>query len=122
MQISDVLIETEGEFIPRFSDSEKYVFAYHVNITNNGDQNIQILSRFWEITDANEKVIHVKGEGLVGKKPTIIPGESFEYTSSVAIATEIGFMSGSYHGITQDGELLSFPIDLFTLQIPNKVN
>ena len=122
MQASDIKIEAEAEHLLRFSDSIKQVFAYHMTITNNGDESIKILSRFWEVTDGNEKIQHVKGEGLVGKKPTIAPGDSFEYTSSVAIDTDVGFMSGAYHGMTNDGELISIPIDIFTLKVPNKLN
>ena len=122
MQASDIKIEAEVDHIPRFSDAIKQVFAYHMTITNNGEENIKIISRFWEVTDGNEKIQHVKGEGVIGKKPIIAPGDSFEYTSSVAIDTEVGFMSGAYHGLTDDGELLSIPIDVFTLKVANRLN
>ena len=122
MQISDIQVQAEVEFLPRFSDAIKQVFAYHMTITNNSDEDIKILSRFWEVTDGNEKIQHVKGEGVVGKKPTIAPGDSFEYTSSVAIDTDVGFMSGVFYAMANAGELISIPIDLFTLKVPNKLN
>jgi len=122
MQSNDVQVQAESEHIPRFSDGTKQVFAYHITIINNGEEPIQILSRFWEITDGNDKVQHAKGEGVIGKKPTIAPGDSFEYTSSVAIETDVGFMSGSYHGMTKSGNLIDIPIEVFTLQVPNRVN
>ncbi|MCJ8313954.1 MAG: Co2+/Mg2+ efflux protein ApaG [Saccharospirillaceae bacterium] len=119
---SDIKVEAQVEYLPRFSDAIKQVFAYHMTITNNGEESVKILSRFWEITDGNEKTQHVKGEGVVGKKPTIAPGDSFEYSSSVAIDTDVGCMSGSYYGMTDAGVLISIPIELFTLQVPNKLN
>ena len=49
MQISDIQVQAEVEFLPRFSDAIKQVFAYHMTITNNSDEDIKILSRFWEV-------------------------------------------------------------------------
>jgi uncharacterized protein affecting Mg2+/Co2+ transport len=55
-------------------------FAYTVTITNTGDITAQLISRTWNINDANGVTEKVKGPGVIGEQPTLEPGESFEYT------------------------------------------
>ena len=40
-----------------------------------------LLTRHWVITDGTGHIDEVRGPGVVGKQPTLAPGESFEYTS-----------------------------------------
>ena len=49
--------------------SDRYVFAYTITITNNGDVPARLISRHWIITDANGKVQEVSGDGVVGEQP-----------------------------------------------------
>jgi ApaG protein len=107
-------------FIPDQSDIEKarYVFAYTITITNLGSVAAQLVSRHWIITDADNEVQEVKGEGVVGEQPVIRPNESFEYTSGTAIATPVGTMRGSYHMLAEDGVEFDAAIPEFTLAMP----
>ncbi|MGB2426221.1 MAG: Co2+/Mg2+ efflux protein ApaG [Alteromonas sp.] len=100
----------------------KYAFAYRVNIANHGDQPTQLLSRYWLITDGNGKTSQVQGDGVVGKQPTIQPGESFTYTSGAVIETPVGSMQGYYEMQNADGERVKATIDVFSLRVPNIVN
>ena len=70
-----------------------YGFAYTVTITNTGAVAAQVISRHWEIVDANGHIEEVKGLGVVGHQPLLKPGESFEYTSGSRLTTPTGAMS-----------------------------
>lgn len=116
----DVTVTARSAFIPDQSDagSERYVFAYTITITNSGSVPVQLLSRHWFITDANNQVQEVKGLGVVGEQPYLRPDESFEYTSGTAMATPVGTMRGSYQMVAEDGEKFEAPIPEFTLSMP----
>lgn len=73
-----------------------YVFAYRVRITNKGQEYVRLLRRHWIITDAAGQIKEVEGEGVVGQKPVLAPGQSHEYTSWVQLETPIGTMEGSF--------------------------
>ena len=75
----------------------KYVWAYRVRIENLGAETVQLLARTWVITDGRGRTQQVHGEGVVGKQPTLGPGESFEYTSGTPLDTPSGIMRGEYH-------------------------
>ena len=68
----------EDRFDP---EASQYVWAYTIEIRNEGSQSVQLKERYWEITDANCKVEHVKGTCVVGEQPTIRLGEAYEYIS-----------------------------------------
>ncbi|MBX9810673.1 MAG: Co2+/Mg2+ efflux protein ApaG [Burkholderiales bacterium] len=116
----DITIATRVTFIPDQSDAEdgRYVFAYTITITNTGSTPVQLVSRHWIITDANNQVQEVRGLGVVGEQPYLRPNESFEYTSGAAIATPVGTMRGSYQMVAEDGVRFDAPIPEFTLSMP----
>ena len=100
----------------------QFVFSYKITITNTGDIAAQLVSRHWIITDAEHKVQEVKGLGVVGQQPLLKPGESFEYTSGVSIATAVGTMRGSYQMRAEDGRTFDAPIPPFTLSVPRTLH
>jgi ApaG protein len=116
----EVTVSAESFFIPEQSSPEqsRYFFAYRIRIQNTGDVRAQLLSRHWLITDANEKVEQVRGEGVVGEFPNLHPGEYFEYTSAAAIDTPVGLMEGSYKMRAADGIEFDAQIPQFTLSVP----
>ncbi len=116
-----ISIASRVTFIPDQSDAGKgrYVFAYTMTITNTGTLSAQLVSRHWIITDADNQVQEVKGEGVVGEQPLLRPNESFEYTSAAAIATPVGTMRGSYRMVAEDGVHFDAPIPEFTLSMPH---
>lgn len=91
-----------------------FTYAYHINIINTGEVAVQLLSRHWIISDANGHVEEVKGEGVIGKQPTLAPGESFQYTSGAQFKTPVGTMHGSYTFRAEDGTQFDAPIPRFT--------
>ncbi|BCY27428.1 Co2+/Mg2+ efflux protein ApaG [Flavobacterium okayamense] len=73
-----------------------FAFSYEVTIENQSKDSVQLKSRHWEIYDAlNNKEI-VDGEGVVGKKPVLKPGEKHTYTSGCLLSSPIGAMKGFY--------------------------
>jgi len=116
----DITVSTRTTFIPDQSDADsgRYVFAYTITITNSGEVPAQLVSRHWIITDADAQVQEVRGAGVVGEQPYLLPQESFEYTSGTAIATPVGTMRGSYQMVAEDGTKFDVPIPEFTLSMP----
>lgn len=99
-------------------ETNRYVFAYTITITNTGLIPAKLMTRHWVITDANHKVQEVRGEGVVGEQPFLVPGMSFEYTSGTMIETPVGSMHGSYQMVTEDGTWFDAEIPAFTLSMP----
>jgi ApaG protein len=85
--------------------------------SNAGDLPVQLLSRHWIITDADNEVQEVRGEGVVGEQPVIHPGESFRYTSGATLATPVGCMEGSYYMVVREPIEID-PRDLPTFEVP----
>ncbi len=99
-------------------DAGRYVFAYTITISNNGDVPATLLSRHWIITDANGKVQEVTGDGVVGEQPHLNPGERFRYSSGAVLETPVGAMQGLYRMETDAGRSFDAPIRPFTLAVP----
>ena len=115
-----ITVSSRVAFLPEQSDIDKgrYFFAYTITIRNTGTVTAQLVSRHWIITDANDQVQEVRGEGVVGEQPVLRPSESFEYTSGAAIATPVGTMRGSYQMVAEDGVRFDASIPEFTLAMP----
>ncbi|NJS35369.1 MAG: Co2+/Mg2+ efflux protein ApaG [Brachymonas sp.] len=110
-------VQVHPQFLPAQSAPSMGVFgfAYTVTITNTGDITAQLISRTWNINDANGVTEKVKGEGVVGEQPLLAPGESFEYTSGCRLRTPTGTMHGQYHCIAEDGTAFDADIPMFVL-------
>ena len=97
---------------------DRYVFAYTITITNNGNVPARLVSRHWIITDANGKVQEVSGDGVVGEQPHLNPGEEFRYSSGAVLETPVGAMQGLYRMEADNGVNFDAPIAPFTLAVP----
>ncbi len=118
----EVQVETQYVEEQSLPDQDRYVFAYTITISNRGNIPARLLTRHWIITDANNKVQEVKGEGVVGEQPHLQPGEQFRYTSGTIIETPVGSMRGSYQMIADDGVEFDAQIPSFTLSIPRTLH
>ena len=103
-------------------DEQQYVFAYTVTIRNTGEHTAKLISRHWIITDGNNAVEEVRGEGVVGEQPVLQPGEAFEYTSGCPLPTPVGSMRGSYQCVADDGTAFEAPIPEFVLSMPRTLH
>ena len=119
-----VRVHVESEYAPNQSRpaQNQWFFLYTVTITNEGSETVQLLTRHWIITDGTGHVEEVRGPGVVGKQPTLQPGESFEYTSGCPLATPFGVMEGSYQMVGGGGEPFDVKIAPFTLSEPYTVH
>ncbi|MEZ4786503.1 MAG: Co2+/Mg2+ efflux protein ApaG [Flavobacterium haoranii] len=100
-----------------------YAFSYQITIENQSKDSVQLNSRHWEIYDALNNIEIVDGEGVVGKKPVIKPGEKHIYNSGCLLASPIGAMKGHYDMInftsTKSFQVL---IPTFKLSAPFALN
>jgi ApaG protein len=119
-----VRVRVESEYAPDRSQpcKNQWFFLYTVTILNEGFETLQLLTRHWVITDGTGHVEEVRGPGVVGKQPTLRPGESFEYTSGCPLATPFGVMEGSYQMMSEAGERFDVRIAPFTLSEPYTVH
>ena len=119
-----IRISVKPAFWPERSQpqSGQYAFTYTVEVVNEGDRPAQLKSRHWVITDAEGRVEEVRGEGVVGKQPTLEPGQRFEYTSWAMLRTSFGTMRGSYLMIRPDGTRFEARIAEFVLAQPNALH
>jgi ApaG protein len=97
----------------------RFVWAYTIDIANEGRDSVQLRSRHWRITDGNGRTQQVRGPGVVGQTPVILPGASFRYTSGCSLDTPSGIMVGSYQMTTEAGELFDAAIPAFSLDSPH---
>ncbi len=120
----DIRIQVATSYIDDQSepDSDRYVFAYTITISNSGSMAAQLISRHWIITDANGKVQEVNGDGVVGEQPYLNPGEEFRYSSGAVLETPVGAMQGVYRMEADDGISFDAPIAPFTLAVPGLLN
>jgi len=119
-----IRIEVRSEFRADRSApaAGRFLFTYTVRIANQGREPAQLASRHWIITDAHGQNEEVRGEGVVGQKPRLGPGESFDYTSFCILKTPFGSMRGTYQMVREDGRTFEAEIAPFTLAIPGALN
>lgn len=117
-------VQVRSEYLPEQSDeaAHRYVFAYHITLHNGGTVAAQLLTRHWIVTDGDQKVQEVHGEGVIGRKPRLAPGESWSYSSGTVLGTPVGAMHGSYQMIAADGTRFEAPIPPFTLAVPRSLH
>ncbi len=110
-------VEVTPQYIAEQSAPEQglYVFAYTVLIVNTGSMAAQVISRTWNVNDANGHTERVRGLGLVGQQPVLKPGQKFEYTSGTRLRTPTGTMHGSFFCVAEDGEKFDTDVPMFVL-------
>lgn len=112
--------------VPAFLDEhsspedDKYVWAYEVRIENLGEETVQLINRYWSITNSLGQTQTVRGPGVVGEQPILKPGEYFEYTSGTPLSTPSGLMMGTYQMENNDGKLFDVSIPAFSLDSPHQ--
>ena len=117
----NIRVSVKTNFLSDQSDTENslWVWSYHILIENNGNDKVQLIDRYWKITDATGIIKEVKGSGVIGEQPTIKPGEFFEYTSGTPLNKSSGFMSGNYRVINENNESFFIDVPIFSLDIPS---
>jgi ApaG protein len=119
-----VRVRVRARYSPENSSPQesRWFFLYTIEIRNEGDSTVQLLSRHWVITDATEHVEEVRGPGVVGEQPVLAPGEAFEYTSGCPLPTPFGSMHGTYQMVREGGQRFEVEIARFSLMQPGALH
>jgi ApaG protein len=113
-------VSVEPFYLPDRSAPEesRYFWAYRVTIDNQSAELVQLLSRYWHITDGVGRIEEVRGPGVVGEQPELGPGDSYQYTSGCPLSTPSGIMVGHYTMRNRRGETFDIDIPAFSLDLP----
>lgn len=120
-ETSGLVVRVAPQFLPQESapDDGRFVWAYTIEIENRSPETVQLISRFWRITDDNGLTQEVRGAGVVGQQPVLEPGGSFRYTSACPLAAPSGVMVGVYSMVRiDDGAAFDIAIPAFPLDSP----
>ncbi len=119
-----VSVHVQSQYVASQSspDEDRYVFAYTITIRNLGRSAVQLLGRYWLITNGNGRETEVQGEGVVGEHPLIPPGNEFQYTSGAVIETPMGTMQGHYVMVDDQGDTFHVEIPVFRLAIQTHIH
>ena len=115
-----ITVRVAVNFLPEQSQIEvgKWFWVYHIRIENGSDEAVQLLNRYWRITDGRGMVNFVEGEGVVGEQPLLQPGQSHDYVSGCPLSTPMGTMEGHYTFVRRSGDAFNVAIPFFPLAAP----
>ena len=122
---SGIKISVETNFEGTFYKNYKihFAFGYRVTIENQSKDSVQLTSRFWKIKDALNNTEVVEGEGVVGKKPVLRPGETHTYSSGCLLSSPFGIMNGYFNMINfTSTKKFKVIIPSFKLSAPFAIN
>jgi ApaG protein len=93
-----IKVSVQTKFEPHYIKNidDHFLFSYFIQIENCGQNEVKLMSRYWEITDAAGTKRIVEGEGVVGEQPLIKPGNLYRYSSACDFSTPFGRMEGFY--------------------------
>lgn len=117
---TDILVRAQVVYAEEHSVPGRQVFIYFITIANHGAETVQLLEREWLIRQAFGEETRVQGEGVVGEKPVLGPGESYEYNSFCPIEHPPGLMEGFYTFQNTLGQRFRVEIPAFTLRLPGE--
>lgn len=122
--LSQFKVEVRTRFVAEESapDQGHFLFAYKVRIINLGSSPAQLMSRHWVIIDNHGRKEEVRGAGVVGLQPRIMPGQSFEYESACPLMASSGSMKGKYMMKSDLGDSFEIEIPEFYLVSPQALH
>lgn len=120
-KITSMSVIANPTYVSEQSDAlhQKFVWSYEITITNDSDEIVQLLHRYWRITDLTGKVEDIHGAGVIGLQPLIKPGKRFVYTSFCQLMTPQGTMEGHYEMQNLQDEHFNIEIPKFVLSAPS---
>jgi ApaG protein len=122
-ETNKIIVAVEPTYISEQSDPthQKFVWSYEITIANNSNDIVQLLNRYWRITDMTGKVEDIQGAGVIGLQPLIKPRKSFVYTSYCQLPTPQGTMEGQYEMQNLEEEHFKIDIPKFILSAPAEI-
>ena len=115
-----VIVRVRPSYLAGQSDPDegRWVWAYQIEIENQGPEAVKLMARRWVITDASGHVETVRGPGVVGEQPLIAPGDSYSYASGCPLPTPSGSMEGAFMMTDAVGRSFEAVIPAFSLDVP----
>ena len=119
-----IKIITNPKYVVEQSDPphQKFVWAYEISVSNESEEIVQLLHRYWRITDMSGRVEEIHGLGVVGLQPLIKPGKEFTYISFCQLTTPQGTMEGHYEMQNLEEQRFKIEIPKFVLSAPSDVS
>jgi ApaG protein len=120
-----IKISVESKFEGSFFKDQvlHHAFMYYIKIENQGKDVVQLLSRHWKILESVSRPQYVNGNGVVGKKPVLKPGEQHTYQSGSLITSPLGAMAGTYLMINfSTAKKFNVDVPSFKLSVPYLLN
>ncbi|PAW68151.1 MAG: magnesium transporter [Opitutia bacterium Tous-C1TDCM] len=94
-----------------------HAFVYFITIKNGSDRTVTFLGRKWVVQHSDGSRLVVEGDGIVGEKPRLEPGEQFSYNSYHVTGLDAS-AQGSFHGVDELGHRVHVVVPAFALSIP----
>ncbi|WP_127714596.1 ApaG domain [Halobacteriovorax sp. HLS] len=94
---NDIELRVTPMFLSEFSAPEQreYAFVYKVELQNNYDDDIQLLSKQIIIRDGNKEQYTLEFEDVNDEQACIPAGEMYDYTTYCPLETPTGSLRGS---------------------------
>jgi ApaG protein len=121
---SKIEVSVKTLYLPEQSSPEnhRFLWSYDVTVVNGSEEVVQLLNRFWRITDMRGKVEEVRGPGVIGLQPLIKAGKEFTYSSFCQLTTPQGAMEGQYEMQNLDDMHFLIEIPKFVLSCPSSTS
>lgn len=124
MNTIKINVNARSTYLPEQSmvASKRFFWSYEITVVNDSSEMVQLLNRFWRITDLTGHVEEVRGPGVVGMQPVVKPGKQFTYTSFCQLMTPQGTMEGHYEMQLIENEM-QFIVEIpkFVLAAPSTI-
>ena len=121
--IKDVVISTETFYQQYDKDEKAYMFSYRIRIENLGTETLQLMTRYWEISDGLNWRREVSGEGVIGEQPILHPAEIYSYDSWCPSPSLITYMKGYYiFRNTRTEEMIKAEVPQMNFIVPDVLN
>ncbi len=113
IHVTPVFIDQESR-----PEDDFYLWAYQVRIENQSADTVKILDRQWSVVDARGTSRLISGAGVFEDQPVLKPGDAFEYTNTIPLATTSGLISGKYALEANETDILEVDAPAFSLDSP----
>lgn len=119
-----ICVQVQSAYVASQSlpEKQRFVFCYTVTLRNPGRMSVQLLRRYWRITNGDGQVTEVQGDGVLGQQPHITAGGEYQYTSGVILETPFGTMQGHYDMADELGRPLRVSVPVFRLSLPSLIH
>jgi len=98
-------------------EGRPHLFVYFITVRNLSGTAVTLAGRRWVLVCRDGRTQVVEGEGIVGEKPRLRPGETYTFNSFHMVGSS-AVASGSFHGVDSQGHHIVVRIPAFPLQVP----